>query len=87
MRKVLVAWGHTDDPLYDDVFSQFLSQLHSGRWKKAVIIPLLKMNKDPSKRNSYRPVSLTPVLANVIERMVVNRLYSWMEEGDLCVGK
>ena len=53
-----------------------------GQWKKAIILPLLKANKDPSLRESYRPVSLTPVLVKVMERMVTNRLYCWLEENN-----
>jgi hypothetical protein len=51
--------------------------------KKAVIIPLLKDGKDPRQRESYRPVSLTPVMVKVMEKMVVSRLNHWMEENEV----
>ena len=51
-----------------------------GRWKKATIIPLLKAGKDPKLRESFRPVSLTPVIVKILERMVVDRLNYWLEE-------
>jgi ribonuclease HI len=51
-----------------------------GSWKKAQIIPLLKEGKDPNTRDSFRPVSLTPVLVKILERMVVNRTMYWMEK-------
>ena len=50
-----------------------------GLWKKAEIIPILKPGKDPSKPDSYRPVSLTQVFAKVMERMVAERMNYWME--------
>jgi hypothetical protein len=50
-----------------------------GSWKKAQIIPLLKPEKDAKEMSSYRPVSLTPVCAKLMERMVTNRLYYWLE--------
>ena len=50
-----------------------------GEWKKAEIIPILKAGKDPKKTDSFRPVSLTSVLAKLLERMVANRLWFWME--------
>ena len=53
-----------------------------GQWKKAIIIPLLKANKDLSLRESYRPVSLTPILVKVMERMVKNGLYYWLKENE-----
>ena len=52
----------------------------TGQWKKAIIIPIPKNGKDPSKRDSYRPVSLTPVVVKVMERMVTKRLNYWMEK-------
>lgn len=54
----------------------------AGSWKKVVIIPILKMGKDPKERASYRPVSLTSVCVKLMEKMVVNRLYYWMEKND-----
>jgi hypothetical protein len=42
-----------------------------GCWKKAVIVPIPKDGKDPGKRESYRPVSLTPILVKILDRMVV----------------
>ena len=36
-------------------------------WAMACIVPILKMGKDPSLGGSYRPVSLTSVLAKLCE--------------------
>lgn len=41
--------------------------------KNAIIIPLLKPGKPPPDPLSYRPVSLTSVLAKIIERIAVRR--------------
>ncbi|MEL7306976.1 MAG: reverse transcriptase domain-containing protein [Pseudomonadota bacterium] len=57
-----------------------------GRWKQAVIIPILKSGKDPKDMGSYRPVSLTSVCVKIMERMVVNRLYYWMERTGVVKG-
>ena len=53
------------------------------QWNKAIFIPLLKANKDPNLRVSYRPVSFTSVLVKVMERLVTNRLYCWLEENEI----
>ena len=50
-----------------------------GRWKRAEIIPLLKPGKDPGVVESFRPVSLTSVCVKLFKRMIVERLYFWME--------
>ena len=43
-------------------------------WAMACIVPILKMGKDPSLGGSYRPVSLTSVLAKLCERVIGGRL-------------
>ena len=53
-----------------------------GRWKKAVIVPLLKAGKDPKEKSSFRPVSLTPAMVKIIERMATNRLMCYLKEGE-----
>ena len=35
-----------------------------------MILPILKNGKDPKRRESYRPVSLTSVCVKVLERMI-----------------
>ena len=50
-----------------------------GIWKQAEIIPLQKEGKDPRMLESFRPVSLTSVCVKLLERMIVERLYCWLE--------
>ena len=45
-----------------------------GDWAVACIVPVLKRGKDPSLPGSYRPVSLTSVLAKLCERVIEARL-------------
>ena len=67
-----------------DIFSEsWRKGVCPGRWKKAVIIPILKMGKDPKERESYRPISLTSVSVKVLERMATNRLYYWLERDEV----
>lgn len=49
-------------------------------WMKAKIIPIPKPGKDRSEVQSYRPISLTSVVAKTAERMVKNRLVYWLEQ-------
>ncbi|CAF3428385.1 unnamed protein product [Rotaria socialis] len=51
--------------------------------KKAVILPILKPNKDPSLSTSYRPISLLPTIGKVFEKVIYNRLYSFVERKNL----
>jgi ribonuclease HI len=48
-------------------------------WKHAIILPILKPSKDPTKPDSYRPISLTSCLCKIMERMGADRL-QWFAE-------
>jgi hypothetical protein len=49
-------------------------------WKRASVVPLLKSGKDPSRMDSYRPISLTSCLAKVMERAINNRLHWYLDK-------
>jgi hypothetical protein len=40
------------------------------RWKHAIVVPILKVGKDPRSIDSYRPISLTSAMCKIMERMV-----------------
>lgn len=52
-------------------------------WKEAVVIPITKPSKDPSKRYSYRPIALTSNLCKIMERMVTERLSYKLENREM----
>ncbi|GBM29999.1 hypothetical protein AVEN_165575-1 [Araneus ventricosus] len=52
----------------------------SAHWRRAIIIPVLKKNKDPGHLNSYRSISLTSILTKIMKKLVVNRLSWYLEE-------
>ena len=43
-------------------------------WTKAIIIPIPKQNKNTSKPDAYRPVSLTCIICKVLEKIINKRL-------------
>ena len=45
-----------------------------GIWREADIIALPKPNKDPSNPDNYRGISLTSIVAKLVEHVVANRL-------------
>lgn len=49
-------------------------------WKEAVVIPIRKPGKDPSKPISYRPIALTSNLCKIMERMITERLSYELEK-------
>ena len=43
-------------------------------WRKAVVVPIPKPDKDLTNPNNYRPIALTSCLCKVMEKMVNSRL-------------
>jgi hypothetical protein len=41
------------------------------KWRKAIIMPILKPDKPPNLVSSYRPIALTSILAKIQERMIL----------------
>lgn len=56
-----------------------------GVWKEAIVIPIRKPGKDPSKPTSYRPIVLTSNICKIMERMVTERLSYELERRGLLV--
>src|SRR6218665_582237 len=52
-------------------------------WHHAIILPLLKPNKNAANPDSYRPISLTSTMCKIMERLVTNRL-QWFVEKIIC---
>lgn len=52
-------------------------------WKHSIILPILKPSKDPTKPESYRPISLTSCMCKIMERMITNRLQWFVERKTL----
>jgi hypothetical protein len=51
-----------------------------GLWKVSQIIPILKPGKLPEEAQSYRPVSLLPVLSKVFEKLLITGILPTLQE-------
>ena len=49
-------------------------------WKQATVIPVPKRGKPPRDPNSYRPISLTPHIGKLYEKMIKIRLEFHLEK-------
>jgi len=41
-------------------------------WRTAIVTPVPKLTQ-PAACNDYRPISVTPILSRITERIIVNR--------------
>ena len=49
-------------------------------WKVAIVVPVLKDGKDPKLAASYRPISLLPCIAKLLESIVAWSLQDWCDK-------
>lgn len=66
-------------PILNVLFNTSI-QSHSvpNEWKKAHIVPVFKKGDKQSVQN-YRPISLLPAVSKVMERLIFNHLYPFLE--------
>ncbi|GBO20697.1 hypothetical protein AVEN_140344-1 [Araneus ventricosus] len=61
-------------------------QVYPSQWREAIVIPILKPEKDPSNLLNYRPIALTSCLSKTLERMInailvgKDSLYSYLSK-------
>lgn len=65
--------------IYNDIW---LNGEIAPNWKKIIMVPIRKHNKNPRNFNSYRGISLISWVLNTFERMVKSRLEWWSENNE-----
>ena len=58
------------------------SGIFPEEWKCAKVTPLFK-NGQRSDLNNYRPISVTPIVAKVFERIIYDQLYAYLNDNNL----
>ena len=53
---------------------------YPNQWKVSQIIPIPKPGKPPEEVQSYRPISLLPILSKVFERLLITRIRPILQE-------
>ena len=66
--------------LFNNIYSSSCLPL---QWKTSTIIPALKPDKSSNELNNYRPISLTPSLSKIFERIIARRLSFVLENNGL----
>ena len=73
-------------PSLTSIFSKsILTGIYPNDWKAAKVTPLFKkgLKSDP---NNYRPISAIPVVSKVLEKIVYNQLYHYLDDNKLLLG-
>ena len=63
--------------------SCWTSEKFPTNWKHAIILPFIKPNKDPAQPASYRPLSLLSNIGKIFEKLILNRMYWYLENNTL----
>ena len=84
--KLLKMAANIVAPSLTSIFSKsILTWIYPNDWKTAKVTPLFKkgIKSDP---NNYRPISVTPLILKVFERIVHNQLFHYLDDNKLLLG-
>ena len=54
-----------------------------SEWKKSLVIMILKPGKDPTLASSYRPISLLPCLSKLFEKVLLAKLFPYLQSKNI----
>ena len=64
-----------------NIFDSFLESSYvPDIWKSSIVCPIYKKSEDKSNVKSYRPISVTNIFSRLFERILMNRLNSFIIE-------
>ena len=82
-----VFFKHISKVLAPKLAVLFRSLLRSGSfppcWRLANVTPIPKGSSPTSNPSEYRPISITPILSKVFERLISRRIYRFVEDLNL----
>ena len=81
--KILKLSAEIIAPSLTYIFNLSLeSGIYINKWKRARVTPIYK-SEDKTKCESYRPISILPVISKVFEKEVFRQLYGYLTDNDL----
>ena len=61
----------------------YLNDLFPDSWRIAIVIPILKVGKNPYICTSYRPISLTSCFCKLMEKIINRRLIMYLDRNNI----
>ena len=87
--SLILSWAfkdareHIAEPLFNQLFNQFLTeQLFPDGLKRAHVLPLFK-NDDPEDPINYQPIPRTGALAKIFEIFIRDQILAYLEKNKL----
>ena len=83
-NKLLLLSAPAIAPSLTHIFNLFLYQgLLPSDWKIARVTPIFKNKGDKSDPNNYRPISVVPTIAKIIEKAVKLQIVKYLTNNNL----
>ncbi|GFV27151.1 RNA-directed DNA polymerase from mobile element jockey [Trichonephila clavipes] len=80
------SWGcGSSDPELPTPPKRLTTKYFPKSWKTAVVVPILKPGKNSALAESYRPISLLPVLSKLAEKIILARLNDYLEREKILI--
>ena len=79
---VKLAINHISEPLAKIINAAYKFQKFPERWKKAIVIPIPKID-NPLHPSDYRPISLLTVFAKIAEKATSYQMIQYLRENQL----
>lgn len=71
--------GAAIDALLEAINTVWETGIVPPDWKHSVVVPIPKPGKPPNNLQSLRPISLTPTICKLAEKMLATRVSWWLE--------
>ena len=74
---------HISKPLTHIYNLSILQNKVPSTWKQSRITPIYKGTGERSNMNNYRPISILPILAKIMEKLIFDQLYAYLQSKGL----
>ena len=85
-RVLKEIWQISPELLLDNLNKAMRQGIFPKAWKHGTVIPIPKV-PNPQQVGDLRPITLLPLPGKIMERLIHNKLYPYLEENDILTSK